>query len=178
VTHDAWKTPAEDILLADTPEDPATYPLWDPHLGDYIDLQAHGRDFYGIFSTNNTPDRANFPQGVRYQRNADFTGKQLYDVSGVTPVAASIDPFFAHVYWRDEEREERFEEREALGERLRIKSLRYERLEIDGLSIDLEGDDEDGPVAALEHVDSALRHLARRLEAELRERRKRRRDKH
>ena len=35
------------------------------HLGDYIDLQAHGRDFYGIFSTNNTPDRANFPQGVR-----------------------------------------------------------------------------------------------------------------
>jgi hypothetical protein len=178
VTHDAWKTPAEDILLADTPEDPATYPLWDPHLGDYIDLQAHGRDFYGIFSTNNTPDRANFPQGVRYQRNADFTGKQLYDVSGVTPVAASIDPFFAHIYWRDEEREEGLEEREERGERLRIKSLRYERLEIDGLSIDLDGDDEDGPVALLEHVDSGLRHLARRLEAELRERRKRRRDKH
>jgi hypothetical protein len=178
VTHDAWKTPAEDILLADTPEDPATYPLWDPHLGDYIDLQVHGRDFYGIFSTNNTPDRANFPQGVRYQRNADFTGKQLYDVSGVTPVAASIDPFFAHIYWRDEEREEGLEEREERGERLRIKSLRYERLEIDGLSIDLDGDDEDGPVALLEHVDSGLRHLARRLEAELRERRKRRRDKH
>ena len=42
----------------------------------------------------------------------------------------------------------------------------------------LDGDDEDGPVALLEHVDSGLRHLARRLEAELRERRKRRRDKH
>jgi hypothetical protein len=96
----------------------------------------------------------------------------------VTPVAASIDPFFAHIYWRDEEREEGLEEREERGERLRIKSLRYERLEIDGLSIDLDGDDEDGPVALLEHVDSGLRHLARRLEAELRERRKRRRDKH
>jgi hypothetical protein len=50
--------------------------------------------FYGIFSANNTPDRANFPSGVTYQRNADFNAHTLLGLDGVTPVAVSIDPFF------------------------------------------------------------------------------------
>ncbi|HUA84179.1 MAG TPA: hypothetical protein VMB85_10000 [Bryobacteraceae bacterium] len=135
VTQDGWATPADDFLLANTPEDPATYPLWDPHLGDYADLQAHGDEFYGIFSTNNYPDLANFPHGVHYQRNADFAGKQLYDVSGITPVKISIDPFFVHISWQ-EEHEERKEHREQGRERVLIKGIRHERWEIDEIEIE------------------------------------------
>jgi len=66
----------------------------DPYLGDYVHLQAVGKDFYGIFSGNNTPDNNNFPNGVIYQRNADFKAHKLLDVSGTKEVAVSIDPFF------------------------------------------------------------------------------------
>ena len=49
-----------------------------------------------MFCGNNTPDNANFPSGVSYQRNANFATKTLLALDGVTPVAASIDPFFFH----------------------------------------------------------------------------------
>jgi len=173
ISHDAWASAAEDILLADTPEDPATYPNWDPHLGDYADLQAHGHEFYGIFSTNNVPDMANFPHGVRYQRNADFTGKQLYDVSGITPVAISIDPFFVHISWEREE-EEPHRRRGLRRERLEMKGLHYERLEIDELTLEFddalhsdEDSDEDGAPEAgriMRRLSHGLARFARRLE--------------
>lgn len=70
----------------------------DPYLGDYVHLQAVGRDFYGIFSGNNTPSQGNFPAGLpRYQRNANFTTRKLLDLSGTREVAVSIDPFFFKV---------------------------------------------------------------------------------
>lgn len=65
-----------------------------PYIGDYDHIMAVGRDFYGIFSASNVPNLANFPQGVSYQRNANFTTQQLFNVAGTTVVAASIDPFF------------------------------------------------------------------------------------
>jgi hypothetical protein len=85
-----------DLILADTP---ALTPVktFDPYLGDYVHVLAVGPDFYGIFSANNTPDLANFPSGVTYQRNADFNTHTLLDVDGVTPVNPSIDPFFFKV---------------------------------------------------------------------------------
>lgn len=90
--HGQWWS----AVLAATPSGvPAVGPL--PYLGDYVFLQAVGSDFYGVFSANNTPDHANFPCGVSYQRNADFTTKTLLDVSGINPVAVSIDPFFFKV---------------------------------------------------------------------------------
>jgi hypothetical protein len=70
---------------------------FDPYLGDYEHLQAVGKDFYGVFSANNTPKKANFPAGVVYQRNANFDTNTLLDVDNVTPVAISIDPFFFKV---------------------------------------------------------------------------------
>jgi hypothetical protein len=103
VSRDGWAT-AEDIVLANTPND--GYAGWDPYLGDYADLQAVDEDLYAIFSALNTPDLANFPHGVRFHRNADFTAHQLLDVNGVTPVASSIDPFFAHIWWPEEHEEE------------------------------------------------------------------------
>ena len=65
-----------------------------PYLGDYLHLMSVGNDFYGIFSANNTPDPANFPNGVVFQRNTDPVNKILLDVDNATPVAISIDPFF------------------------------------------------------------------------------------
>ena len=67
-----------------------------PYIGDYIRLLAVGNDFYGVFSGTNMPDRANFPSGVRYQRNADCANRRLLGNDSVTPVAVSIDPFFVH----------------------------------------------------------------------------------
>lgn len=131
VSRDAWEGPAEDILLADTPVDSATY-VFDPYIGDYADLQALGHDFYGIFSAHNLPDIANFPHGVNYQRNANFVSKQLLNVNGITTVANSIDPFFAHISWEEEKEGRRFG-----YERLVIKGLRYESLEIEELELEL-----------------------------------------
>jgi hypothetical protein len=88
----SWNT----LPLADTP---ASVPAksFDPYLGDYDHLVAVGPVFYGIFSANNTPDLANFPSGVKYQRNANFRNRRLLGLSGTTTVAVSIDPFFFKV---------------------------------------------------------------------------------
>lgn len=63
-------------------------------IGDYVHLMAVGKDFYGIFSASNFPDNANFPQGVTYQRNANFTSHQLLGTDGTTVIGGSMDPFF------------------------------------------------------------------------------------
>ena len=83
----------DDLVLATTPANTPTL-TFSPYLGDYTDLMAVGPTFYGIFSANNTPDMANFPNGVTYQRHADFNTRRLLDVSGANPVAVSIDTFF------------------------------------------------------------------------------------
>jgi hypothetical protein len=93
ITSDGWATAGDDIVLAETPVDSATY-IFDPYIGDYADLEAVGQDLCGIFSAHNLPDPANFPYGVVYQRNHDFVGKQLLDLDQLTIVTESIDPFF------------------------------------------------------------------------------------
>jgi hypothetical protein len=93
LTDDAWATPAENLVLHRAPSAvPARTFL--PFLGDYVRLLAVDRDFYGVFCGNNAPDLADFPNGVSYQRNADFAARTLLDLDNLTPVAVSIDPFF------------------------------------------------------------------------------------
>ncbi|MEA2204131.1 MAG: hypothetical protein QOE77_907 [Blastocatellia bacterium] len=70
---------------------------FDPYLGDYAHLTSLGKTFYGIFSANNTPKKTNFPNGVVYQRNVNWTSNTLLDIDNTTPVHASIDPFFLKV---------------------------------------------------------------------------------
>jgi hypothetical protein len=85
-----------DLVLADVPA--ATPPRqFFPYIGDYNHLLCVGKDFYGIFSANNFPKKDNFPSGVKYQRNADFTKHKLLNVDNTTEVAISIDPFFFKV---------------------------------------------------------------------------------
>jgi hypothetical protein len=89
---------SHSVVLASVP---ANTPPWQflPYIGDYEHLMAVGEDFYGIFSANNTPDPDNFPNHVKYQRNAVFdrVSPKLLGVDGTTPVAVSIDPFFFRV---------------------------------------------------------------------------------
>jgi len=93
LTSNNWATAATDFVLATVPANtPAS--IFDPYIGDYANLVSLGKDFYGVFSANNTPDNANFPNGVTYQRNANFGTQTLLANDGTTPVAVSIDPFF------------------------------------------------------------------------------------
>ena len=86
-------TTFSDNVLATVP---ATTPVatFLPYIGDYIHLMAVDQTFYGVFSANNTPNPANFPQGVTFLRNHDFATSRLLALDGVTEVPASIDPFF------------------------------------------------------------------------------------
>src|SRR6266581_2026799 len=70
---------------------------FDPYLGDYVHLMAVDKNFYGVFSTANTPNKSNFPNGVVYQRNVNWTTGTLLDIDNRTPVHSSIDPFFFKV---------------------------------------------------------------------------------
>lgn len=82
-----------DLLLARfTDGNPA--PTYAPYLGDYDNLIADGKDFVGIFSSDNTPDTANFAPGVSFNRNANWMTHQLLGNDNTTVIANSIDPFY------------------------------------------------------------------------------------
>ena len=85
----------QDTILATVPANAPTEQFL-PYLGDYDYLLSVGNEFRGVFCANNTPDLGNFPQGVTYQRSADFSKKRLTDGSG-NPVPISIDPFYFSV---------------------------------------------------------------------------------
>jgi len=98
ITSNAWSTAVIPLVLHTAPSNtPAR--LFFPYLGDYVRLLSLGTHFYGVFSGANTPDLAHFPNGVTYQRAANWTTHTLLNTDGVTPVAVSIDPFFFH--WSD-----------------------------------------------------------------------------
>lgn len=92
-SSDGFATAPTDAILANVPDDLPGNGAGP--LGDYIDLTSVGRNFYGTFSARNTPNTANFPSGVTFLRQADFTTGLLYtDASQTTTVPASIDTFF------------------------------------------------------------------------------------
>jgi hypothetical protein len=90
---DHFATVATDITLADV-IDSSAGALLTVIIGDYDNLIAVGKDFYGAFSGQNAPLLVNFPAGVTYLRNADFGTGTLLAVDNVTPVSPSVDPFF------------------------------------------------------------------------------------
>jgi hypothetical protein len=85
----------QDTILASVPANVPPEQFL-PYLGDYDYLLSVGNEFRGVFCANNTPDLGNFPQGVTYQRSADFNKKKLTDGSG-NAVPISIDPFYFSV---------------------------------------------------------------------------------
>jgi len=93
-SHDGFVT-VQDLILASVPANTPVLQFL-PYLGDYDYLLSVGNEFRGVFSASNSPDLANFPQGVTYQRAANFSTKILNDGSG-NPVPVSIDPFYFSV---------------------------------------------------------------------------------
>jgi hypothetical protein len=93
-SHNGFAT-IQDTVLASVPAN-APNEQFLPYLGDYDYLLSIGNEFRGVFCANNTPDLSNFPQGVIYQRAADFSRKTLTDGSG-NGVPISIDPFYFSV---------------------------------------------------------------------------------
>ncbi|HET6331400.1 MAG TPA: PKD domain-containing protein, partial [Holophagaceae bacterium] len=93
--NDPFTSPTT-IVLANLP-DGSTTTCGQPTIGDYSGLIAVGADFYGVFSGDNTPNSANFPHGVTYQRQVNWSSQQLLSTDGVTQVSTSLDPFFFHV---------------------------------------------------------------------------------
>jgi hypothetical protein len=95
VSDDGFLSSFTSHVLASTPTNaPTPTTVMRTYLGDYIKLQAHFADFYGIFSASNAPSKAYFPSGITYQRNVNWATQTLLATDGVTPVAVSIDPFF------------------------------------------------------------------------------------
>ena len=95
-TSDDFQTTQQPLTLAQFPIQPPPYQSCCSNifLGDYLHLMAVNNDFYGVFSSNNNPDRSHFPCGVNFQRREDQ--KKLRDLQG-KEVSPSIDPFFFKV---------------------------------------------------------------------------------
>jgi hypothetical protein len=95
-TTNGFAAAPTDYLLANVPDQNGAYAGSNP-IGDYANVVAIGKTFYGAFSANNTPNAANFPNGVNYLRNADWTTQQLRNTTNTANVNVSIDPFFFRV---------------------------------------------------------------------------------
>jgi hypothetical protein len=95
ITNNNWTTAVTPLVLHTAPSATPTRTFL-PYLGDYIRVLAVANNFYGVFCGNNTPNMANFPNGVTYQRNANWSTHQLLANDNTTVVAPSIDPFFFH----------------------------------------------------------------------------------
>lgn len=86
-------TSRSDVVLANVPANEPEV-TFTPYIGDYIELLTLGSEFLGVFSANNDPDASHFPNGVTYQRIADFSSGTLRTLDESDTVEISIDPFF------------------------------------------------------------------------------------
>lgn len=91
-----FATVATTSVLANTPPGVGFGSAGD--LGDFCNLIAHAKDFYGTFCAVNAPLNANFPSGVTFLRNANFATGNLRNLANTANVATSVDPFF--VQWQ------------------------------------------------------------------------------
>ncbi|MCI4568961.1 hypothetical protein [Lysobacter sp. CFH 32150] len=94
---DATNFPTPGTLLARQSASTPAATYW-PYIGDYASLVASDSNFVGMFSTSNYPDKANFLDGVKFQREVDWVAHKLYaDAAHTMEVTPSIDPYFFEV---------------------------------------------------------------------------------
>ncbi len=93
--NDPFTSPTTIVLA--TLVDGSTGTCGQPTIGDYSGMMSAGADFYGVFSGSNTPNTANFPNGVTFQRQANWSTRQLLGTNGTTVISTSIDPYFFHI---------------------------------------------------------------------------------
>jgi len=67
-------------------------------IGDYDHMMAVGKDFFGVFSADNSPSKSNFPAAntLIFQRE-NKSGTLYADASHTFTVQTSVDPFFFHI---------------------------------------------------------------------------------
>ena len=96
ISGDDFATPPTPIVLSIA--DSTMFGGGANFIGDYDHLMVVGKDFFGVFSAANDPDKANFPDvdDVVFQREND-THDLFTDSSHTSKVPVSIDPFFFHV---------------------------------------------------------------------------------
>ncbi len=93
---DATTFGTSTLLASQSAATPA-FTYW-PYIGDYASLVAAGNSFVGMFSASNYPDKANFMNGVQYQREVNWTTHKLYtNAAHTVEVPPSIDPFFFEI---------------------------------------------------------------------------------
>ena len=99
-SRDNLSTLSSDDVLASVPDYGAIINSPGP-LGDYLQLVAVGKNFYGVFSSRNRPDCKNFPSGVAYQRYVNWDTHRLlklganpWSTSPTDTIPVSTDPFF------------------------------------------------------------------------------------
>ena len=67
-------------------------------IGDYDHMMAGVKDFYGVFSADNSPEKANFPDVSTLVFQREHDAHSLYpDTSHMFPLQTSVDPFFFHL---------------------------------------------------------------------------------
>ncbi|MBV9991161.1 MAG: hypothetical protein JOZ72_07685 [Alphaproteobacteria bacterium] len=87
----------DDATLSDFPGEGAHRPSGGRIIGDYLGMQAVGKNFYGVFSAWNDLTYATFPQSVTFLRNKTPDGSPMpnfLQTDNMTIVPSSIDPFF------------------------------------------------------------------------------------
>jgi hypothetical protein len=87
----------DDVTLADFPAQGTGSPGGSRIIGDYLNMVAMGKNFYGVFSSYNDLANATFPVGVTWARNTTPPGSatpHLLGLDGTTIITPSIDSFF------------------------------------------------------------------------------------
>jgi len=96
LSSDGFATPPTTLVLSTAQNDTG----FGSHnqIGDYDHMMAVGKDFFGVFSADNSPDQSNFPNVNKLIFQREHDAHSLYaDVSHTFTVQATVDPFFFHI---------------------------------------------------------------------------------
>ncbi len=92
-----FQTSPTPLVLSMAPDDFDTVVNDHNELGDYLYMMAVGKDFFGIFSADNSPESAAFPAASKVVFQREHDAHTLYDTTHTSSVQTSVDPFFFHV---------------------------------------------------------------------------------
>ncbi|HEV7504434.1 MAG TPA: hypothetical protein VGS07_05960 [Thermoanaerobaculia bacterium] len=96
LSNDEFATPPTTLVLSAAQNDKILNAK--NQIGDYDHMMAVGKDFFGVFSADNAPDKSNFPNVDKLVFQREHDAHALYPDSNHTfPVGRSVDSFFFHL---------------------------------------------------------------------------------
>jgi len=96
LSSDGFATPPSTLVLSTALNDSG----FGSHnqIGDYDHMMAVGKDFFGVFSADNNPNKSNFPNVTKLMFQRESDANSLYsDATHKFTVQTSVDPFFFHI---------------------------------------------------------------------------------